>query len=114
MSDDPVLSLHRRWDAELDRRGVTAIRAYLASDQVGASQNADVRLFVAGLEDPARHYVERWLVRKEADAALLAEARYHEMLKISRKSARWAFWAFVAGAGAAVIGIVFGLVSLVK
>lgn len=109
MSDDAA-AIHKRWDAELERRGVSAVIAYLASDQVGASQNADVRLFVVGLEDPARRYVERWLGRKEADAARLAEERHRETLRIGQKAARWAFWAFVAGAAAVAIG----LASLLK
>jgi hypothetical protein len=73
-----------------------AATAYLGSDQVGAGQNAIVRLFIGG-PDPERSYVERWLGRKEAEAARLATERHQESLAISRKSVRWAFWAFVAG-----------------
>ena len=110
IGDGREASAHRRWDEELERRGVAAITAYLASGGVGTGQNAEVHLFVTGLENPQRQYVERWLGRKEAEADRLAEDRHRETLKVSRKSARWAFWAFIAGA----VAVFVGLLSLLK
>jgi hypothetical protein len=48
----------RRWDAELERRGVAAVAAALASEGVGIGRGAEFRLFVPDLPNPSRGYVE--------------------------------------------------------
>ena len=68
MTDHPLAP---RWDAVLEKRGLTAVKLYLAPDNIGTGQNAEVRLFVSGLQDPQRDYVEGWIARKEAEAARL-------------------------------------------
>jgi hypothetical protein len=46
----------RRWDAELERRGVAAVAAALASAGIG--RGAEFCLFVPDLPNPSRGYVE--------------------------------------------------------
>ena len=108
MSDPPgkeqQAAVQRKWDAELERRGVAAVAAYLASDKVGTTQNAIIPLYI-GHPDPERAYVEAWLGRKEDDAAQLAEARHQESLAVGQNAVKWAFWAFVA----AVVGVLVAL-----
>jgi hypothetical protein len=84
MTDHPLAP---RWDAVLEKRGLTAVKLYLAPDNIGTGQNAKVRLFVSGLQDPQRDYVEGWIARKEAEAARLVEDRHRETL---REAVRWA------------------------
>jgi hypothetical protein len=55
-------------DAELKKRGRAAIAAML-TEAVGTNRGATVRLWVQGLPDPDRAYVEDWLGRKEAEEA---------------------------------------------
>ena len=111
-------SLEQRWDAELEKRGLAAVTLLLDAYNVGIGRNAEVRLFVPGLENPQRDYVEGWIRRKEGEGSRLAEDRHRETLRVgeealrvSRKGVRWAFWAFVMGALSVLIGLVFGLLG---
>jgi hypothetical protein len=47
--------------------GKTAVVAKLMSADVGAGRGAEFRLFVTGLPNPSRGYVEDWLGRLEAE-----------------------------------------------
>ena len=64
MSDPPgkeqQAAVQRKWDAELERRGVAAVAAYLASDKVGTTQNAIIPLYI-GHPDPERAMSRRGL-----------------------------------------------------
>jgi hypothetical protein len=92
-------------DAELDKRGRAAIAAML-TEAVGANRGATVRLWVQGLPDPDRAYVEDWLGRKEAEEAALAARRHEEALKPAQDAARWAWWACVIGGAALVVSLI--------
>jgi hypothetical protein len=79
-------SLEERWNTELDKRGIVVVAAFLANNHfVGQGELAEFKLFVAGLQNPTKSYVERWLARKEAEAAQLTEAvrRRSRNLKIA-------------------------------
>jgi hypothetical protein len=96
-------SLEKRWDAELEKRGVAAVTVLLMN--VGTGPGAMIQLGLGG-GNPTRVYVEGWLGRKEAEAVTLAEHRHRETLEPARKGARWAFWAFLVGAAAAVLALI--------
>jgi len=69
----------RRWEAELGRRGISAVAAVLASTGVGIGRGAEFRLFVPDLPNPSRGDVEDWLGRKEALAATRHTRRFHRI-----------------------------------
>jgi hypothetical protein len=118
MSSDKELAA--RWDAELERRGKTAVAAKLASGDEGAGTGADFRLFVQGLQNPTRGYVEESLGRldrqeKAAEAAAMAEAqaaraeakadRADEKV-VNTKRFHYIFWPALVAALAAVLSVV--------
>jgi hypothetical protein len=82
-----------RWDEELERLGKASVTARLGIKEAsGAGPNADFRLWVSGLRDPPRRYVEEWLQRKEAEEKATEAKR---------------FWCiFVAAVLAVIVGVI--------
>jgi hypothetical protein len=80
MADEPP-ELTVRWDAELRRLGRAAVIARLENG--GAHANSDYKLFVSGLRDPLRGYVERWLARQEEASEKAARARHDQSMRRS-------------------------------
>ena len=71
-----MISIEMEWSAQLDRRGLTSVVAALSGSEVGIGRGAEFRLFIAGMQNPSRGFVEDWVGRKEAEAR--AEARAKE------------------------------------
>jgi hypothetical protein len=100
-----MVSIRPDVEAELKRRGVAAVTAMLAGS-VGSNPGAEVRLWVHGLPDPDRAYVEDWLGRQETDAAATAGKRHEEATKPAQEAAKYALWAVIVGAAAAVLSAI--------
>ncbi len=64
------------------------MKLYLAPDNIGTGQNAEVRLFVPSLENPQRDYVEGWIAHEEAEAARRVEDRHRETLGVGEEAVR--------------------------
>jgi hypothetical protein len=87
------------WDAELERRGIDAIRALLLHpDAAGPAQSAPVAgLRAADGKDMPRQYAEEWLRRKDEERRLL-EATDRRWLKTGAWAAIIGAWAAIAAA----------------
>ena len=80
-----------KWTEELDRRGFPSVVATLASG-VGPGRASPYHLFIQGMPEPTREFVEGWICRREA-AEKATETRR--------------FWLiFVAAVLAVVVGII--------
>jgi hypothetical protein len=105
-SIDPVI------DAELNQRGVAAVAAMLPL-AVGSNRGATVKLWVTGVPDPDRGYVEDWLGRKEAEDRATSARRHQEVTKPAHDAATYAWWSVIVGTIAAVAGLVAAVLSAI-
>jgi hypothetical protein len=88
-----------KWSAELERRGVASVVAMLSGSEVGIGRGSDFRLFIQGMPNPSRGFVEDWIGRKEAEERLLeADKR-----QLEAKRFRYLLWPTLVAALAAAI-----------